>query len=159
MTNYLNLPGTDETLSIDYKTLLGKRVQAGGKKYIYARAGAALTAKTPYGLIHEGGTTGTDPVVKALLNTAVKQLVCIPMRTLADDDCDWFQYQGTVTSMVVASATYTATYALKVDAGVVTQISAAPTNADNEFASVQVGGTTVTAINAFLFGREVLTET
>jgi hypothetical protein len=86
-------------------------------------------------------------------------LIVVPtFRTLADNDTGWFQFQGPCAGMIVASATYTAGRALKVDAGVLTEIAAVPTNGDNEFASIMVGGTTVTAITAFLFGREALTE-
>ena len=165
MADYIgDLSIGDQETSITVADLLGRTVQAGGKKYIYARAGAALTKNTPYGIQYEGGagtTTATsDPVVKALLSTAVKQLVVVPVfRTLADNDTGWFQYQGNVDDLVVASATYTATHGLKVDAGVVAGSGGAPTNLDTEFASVRVGGTTVTSIDVFLFGREALTET
>jgi len=164
MTDYIgDLSLSDQELATSVADLLGKTMEAGGKKYVYLRAGASITKNVPYSMQHEGGTGATitlsDPCAKALLNTAVKQTVVVPVfRALADNDTGWFQFQGPCT-MTVASATYTATYALKVDAGVVTQISAAPTNADNEFASVMVGGTTVTSITAFLFGREALTET
>ena len=164
MADYIgDLSLGDQELAISVADLLGKTVEAGGKKYVYLRAGASITKNTPYSMQHEGGTGATttlsDPCAKALLNTAVKQLVVVPVfRSIADNDTGWFQFQGPCT-MTVASATYTAGRALKVDAGVATEIAAAPTNGDNEFASIMVGGTTVTSITAFLFGREALTET
>ena len=144
--------------------LMGHVVQARGKKYIYARAGEALTKNTPYSIQCEGlagtSTATTDPAVKALLNTAVKQLVVVPtFRTLADNDTGWFQFQGLVSGMVVGSATWVAGRTLKVTAAAVTEIAAAPTNADIEFGTVAVGVTSGTAIDAFLFGRETLSET
>jgi hypothetical protein len=161
-THYIDLPSTDEQLSDNYLDLMGRVIQCDGKKFIYCRAGSALTKLTPYGVIHEGGTglaATCDPVVKALLTTAVYQMVAVPTRTLADDDTDWFQIQGPCEDMVVASSTYTAGRAMKVDGGVVTEIAAAPTNGVKEFCSIMVGGTTVTAIDAYLFGKYVLTET
>jgi hypothetical protein len=165
MADYVgDIAMSDQTTAIVVGDLLGKTVQAKGKKYIYARAGETLTKNTPYGLIHEGlaGTTTatSDPAVKALLSGAVQQFVVVPVfRTMADNDTGWFQYQGPCEDMVVPSATYTATYALHLDAGAVTETGAAPTNGDLEFGSVMVGGTTVTAIDAYLFGRECLSET
>lgn len=164
MTNYLDSPSTDAMLSDSPLDLMGRTMQADGKKYIYCRAGAALTKNTPYTIQYEGGVQSSlltcDPVAKAPLNTAVKQIVVVPVRRdLADNDSDWLQYQGVVEDLIVPSATYVAGRSLKLDAGAVTEIAAAPTNLDTEFASVQVGGTTVTAIDVFLFGREALTET
>lgn len=165
MTDYMgDVSVSDQQLVRDPAALLGQTMQAGGKKYIFARAGAALTKNTPYSLQYEGGSGATvtlsDPCVKAVLDTAVKQLVVVPVfRDLADNDTGWFQFQGPVDDMIVASATYVAGRTLKMDAGVATEIAAAPTCGDTEFASIRVGGTTVTTIDVFLFGREALTET
>lgn len=167
MTDYVGDIGMgNQETAIAVADLLGMTANCKGKRYIYARAGEALTKNTPYGLIHEGGTGATttlsDPVVKALLSTAVYQTVCIPtFHTMADNDTGWFQIQGPVVGAVLASVDYTAGYALKVDAGVLTMISAAPTNGATEVGHIMARASTgaVALADIFLYGYRVLTET
>jgi len=158
MTDYIDKGSVDEVGSPDYTSLMGKIVQRGGKKFIYAYAGAALTAKTPYRLTY-GGLESKDPTVAALADGAIKNKVVVPERTLANGDRGWFQIEGVVEDMVVPSASYTATHMLKVHDGAVTSLAAAYAGADSEFATVIVGGTTVTAIDVRLMGRESLGTT
>ncbi len=165
MTDYMkDIAALDQIADTDPIDLLGRVAQCGGKKYIYARAGAGLTKLTPYSLQYEGGVqsavTTADPVVKTLLATAVKQLVVIPVfRDLADNDTGWFQFQGLVEDVVVSSWSGTATHALKVDAGALVTTGGASANADTEVGALQVTASTASAIDIFLFGREALTET
>lgn len=149
-----------QVTATDADDLMGLRTFAKGKGYIFARAGASLTKNTPYTLQYAGGAAGTDPTVKTALVTAVRQLVVVPVFTdLSSGDRGWFQFMGPVTGLVVASGNYTATHALKLDAGAVASTGAVPSNGDVEFASIITGGTTVTTIDVNLFGREALSET
>jgi hypothetical protein len=167
MADYMGDVGGDQMAVTDPADLLGVIRQERGKKFIYARAGAALTHNTPYGLIHEGGTGATiatsDPVVKGLLSTAVYQLVCVPVfRSMDDDDTGWFQIQGMVTDMVMPSVDWTATYPLKVDGGALAvSASAVPSNGEKELGHIVKRASTgaVTKADVFLYGIRVLTET
>jgi len=136
--------------------ILGKRFFEGGKEFIFAEADASLTAKTPYNVTYD---ENGKPLVKAIADGAHYNLVAIPERALVDGDTDRFQIYGAVEDMVVPSATYVAGRGLKIHDGAVAETGAAYALSDNEFAVITTGGTTVTAIDVFLLGREALGST
>jgi len=161
-THYLDRQSLiSQGLSIDYTDMLGRRAFSGGKGYIYAYSVGTSTAKTPYRICYTAGTAATMPSVAAFTDGAFMNLVVVPTRTLGAGDTDWFQCEGLIVAMVMPSADYTATYALKVHDGAIAQISAVPTGADTEFGFVNARLSTgaVTAADIFLFGQPALGTT
>jgi hypothetical protein len=161
-THYIDqLSGSDELLQTDYTKLLGKVVQMNGKKFIYARASATLTANTPYTLYYSGGATvGLDPSVRALTDSTTNNLIVIPRQDLAysagaGGDTDWFQFQGPCEDVIMPNIDWTATYALLVYDGGLIQTSAAPTNDLTEVGHIMARASTgaVRLADIFLHGR------
>ena len=160
MTDYVgDVAMSDQQTAIAASDLLGKRVWANGKGYIYLYCGATATKNTPYRIAYTTGVAATMPASGAFTDGAYVNEVVIPVfRTMASGDTGWFQFFGLVTTAVLPSADYTATYALRVYDGAIAQISAVPTGGNTEFGCVISRLTTgaVTAANIYLFGRQSL---
>jgi hypothetical protein len=145
-----------ETLTIDYKKLMGREMQAAGKKFVYARASTSLTALTPYTLYYSGGATeGLDPSVRALTDATTDNLIVVPLRDLASGDTDWFQFQGPVEDAIMPSHDWAAAEALLVLDGAISGTDTAPTNDLTEVGHIMARASTgaVALADIFLHGR------
>jgi len=157
VTDYLNESNVDQQIVSGYADLLGRKKYADGKGYIYAYAGVNLTAETPY-VLSCRATAGESPAIKAVADDAKKNMVVVPDISVSSGDRLWIQFQGPAT-VTVADTTYTAGDGLKIHNGAVTDMGAAHSNADEEFASITTGGDTTTSLTVYLVGREALGTT
>jgi hypothetical protein len=145
----------------DPATLVGHKWEEDGKTFIYARAASTLTALTPYRVHYAPGVAASCPSVGAITDGAFMNLVAIPLRDVASGDWDAFQIGGLVANVILPSADYTATYALRIMDAAIAQIAAVPTGLDTCFGFVESRASTgaVALATIYLFGREALGAT
>lgn len=115
-----------------------------GQFEMYVRAHAALTAKTPYKVYHDGNRY----VTAAIADEAVTYIVGVPEKAIASGKDGWVVIGGIVESVVVPSATYTLRHGMKVHDGVLTSMGANFAFGANEFAVIMAThGSATTALN------------
>lgn len=106
----------------EYSKLNGNIRESGnGQIEMYVTAHAALTAKTPYKVYHDGDKYLTA----ALADEAVIYLVGVPEKAIASGKGGWVVIGGIVDDVVVPSATYTKGHGIKVHDGVLTTVGSA----------------------------------
>lgn len=128
-------------------------VELDGKRYIWAIAHAALTAKTPYYVvINEYGN-----VTEALPAASKYGYVAVPNDTIASGALCKLQIGGYCEDMITASLSVGVGHGLTCNTGAVADIGADFSGAAGEFACNVTDSTTSTTHTVILCGHMIIT--
>lgn len=125
---------------------------AGGEVYMYAIAGNAIVAKTPYQItVNEYG-----PLAVSLTDITVLMWVGVAVEDASSGDLAKFQIGGSCEDVITPSLSMSVGYGFTINAGAVADIGADYSGAPGEFAIAATETTTATTQDMVLVPQRIL---